>query len=150
MKRILILNGPNLNLLGEREPHLYGSQTLSDIEALCHETAQAHGYETDCRQTNSEGVLVDWIQECRSGFAGLVLNAAAYTHTSIAIYDALKMLSCPVIEVHLSNPHSRESFRHHSYVSPVASGIVAGFGAEGYRLAIMGLVSRVERQTTCS
>ncbi len=140
-KKILVLNGPNLNKLGVREPQIYGSATLGDVEALCAQTAKALGFEVVCRQSNHEGELVTWIQDAPAAFAGIVLNAGAYTHTSVALFDALKMAGIPVIEVHISNIFARESFRHHSYISPIASGILCGFGIEGYALAIRGLAS---------
>jgi 3-dehydroquinate dehydratase II len=147
MADILVLNGPNLNLLGTREPATYGSATLADVEALCHETAQARGFGADFRQSNHEGVLVDWIHEAGAGFirgdvVGVVLNAGAYTHTSVALHDAVKGVTVPVIEVHISNVHAREPFRHHSYLSPAVAGIVVGFGIDGYRLAVDGLAAR--------
>lgn len=137
-KTIYVLNGPNLNLLGVREPEIYGRDTLSDIESHCRELLQAEGYGLVFRQSNHEGELVDWIQEARENAAALIINPAAYTHTSVALLDALKALSIPVIECHLSNPHKRESFRHHSYVSLAATGVVAGFGAGSYELAVRG------------
>lgn len=133
-KPIHVLNGPNLNLLGLREPEIYGHDTLADIEARLAARAGARG--VVMRQTNHEGELVTLIQEARTQAAAVILNPAAYTHTSVAVHDALKMLTIPVIELHLSNPHAREAFRHHSYVSPVATGIIAGFGARGYELAL--------------
>jgi 3-dehydroquinate dehydratase-2 len=133
---IYVLNGPNLNLLGTREPHIYGSATLDDLRRFCEETAEALGVAVDFRQSNHEGELVDWIQEARTKAEGLLLNAGGYTHTSVAIHDALKVLTIPVVEVHLSNPGNREEFRHKSLVSPAAAGVVAGFGAYGYSLAI--------------
>jgi 3-dehydroquinate dehydratase II len=147
MATILVLNGPNLNLLGTREPSVYGASTLADVEALCRDAALAHGHTVDCRQSNHEGVLVDAIQEAGRAFAagtlvGVVFNAGAYTHTSVALHDAIKGTGVPVIEVHISNVHARESFRHHSYLSPAAAGIVVGFGIDGYRLAIEGLARR--------
>lgn len=135
-KNILILNGPNLNMLGVREPEIYGHQTLADIEKLCQETAQRLGFRIDFRQSNHEGELVTWIQQARGAFEAVVINAAAYTHTSVAIHDALKLLSVPVIEVHLSDPSTRESFRHHSYIAPLASAVFAGFGAQSYVKAL--------------
>ncbi len=137
-KTITILNGPNLNLLGTREPEIYGTTTLADIEALCIQTAEAHGLKIDFRQTNHEGELVEWIQQSGNN-AGLILNAGAYTHTSVAMHDALKSVRCPIIEVHLSNIFAREPFRHHSYVSPLAKGVICGLGANGYALAIEAL-----------
>ncbi|MGH6654652.1 MAG: type II 3-dehydroquinate dehydratase [Actinocrinis sp.] len=144
MPSVLILNGPNLNLLGVREPAVYGSGTLADVEALCRETAAGLGLGAELRQTNHEGVLVDWIQEAGAAqqdgrLIGAVLNAGAYTHTSIALHDAIKGSGLRVVELHISNVHAREAFRQHSYISPVAAGIVVGFGVEGYPLAIQGL-----------
>jgi 3-dehydroquinate dehydratase II len=144
---ILVLNGPNLNLLGTREPAVYGSATLADVETLCRDTGAQLGLGIECRQSNHEGQLVDWIHEARTAFAagrliGVVFNAGAYTHTSVALHDAIKGTGVPVIEVHISNVHAREAFRHHSYLSPAAAGIVVGFGIDGYRLAILGLAQR--------
>ena len=135
-KPIFVLNGPNLNLLGVREPHIYGTTTLDQVRGLCEARAAAHGLQVDFRQSNHEGVLVDWCQEARTGAAALVVNAGAYSHTSIALLDALKAAERPVIELHLSNPAARESFRRRSYVSLVATGVIAGFGAAGYELAM--------------
>ena len=134
--KILILNGPNLNMLGVREPAIYGSDTLGDIEERCHAHAKGLTLDVDFRQTNIEGELVTWIQECRTTHQGVIINAAAFTHTSVALLDALSLLDTPIIEVHLSNIFARESFRHHSYVSPVATGIICGFGWRGYTLAL--------------
>ena len=147
MKKILVLNGPNLNLLGTREPALYGSATLAEVEALARDTGARLGVAIECRQSNHEGVLVDWIHEAgaahRAGeLIGVVLNAGAYTHTSVALHDAVKGTGVPLIEVHISNVHAREPFRHHSVLSSVAAGIVVGFGIDGYVLAIEGLVRR--------
>ncbi len=144
MPAVLVLNGPNLNLLGTREPEVYGSQTLADIQARCEPVAAALGWTLEMRQTNHEGVLVDWLHEAgarvRAGsVVGVVFNPGAYTHTSVAIRDAIDGAQVPVIEVHLSNVHARESFRHHSYVSPVARGVIVGLGARGYELAIQAL-----------
>jgi 3-dehydroquinate dehydratase II len=133
---ILVLNGPNLNLLGVREPKTYGSETLADIEEACLERAAALDLSLDFRQSNHEGQLVDWIQEARESADGIVINAGAYTHTSIAILDALRACELPIIEVHLSNIFAREAYRHHSYVSSVARGIICGFGAQSYILAL--------------
>lgn len=138
-RRITILNGPNLNMLGTREPQVYGATTLADIEALCRKTADALGLEIAFMQTNSEGELVTMIQQTLTAADGIVINPGAYTHTSVAIHDALKAVGKPVIEVHLSNIFARESFRHHSYVSPVATGVMCGLGADGYRLALEAL-----------
>lgn len=136
MKTILILNGPNLNMLGRREPEIYGSQTLSDIEAICREKAATADMQIDFRQSNHEGELVTWIQEAVDKIDALIINAAAYTHTSVAIHDALKLLSCPIIEVHLSDPETREDFRHFSYIASVATHVVKGHGAQGYLMAM--------------
>ncbi len=134
--RVLILNGPNLNILGTREPEIYGATTLADIESSCRSRAGELGLEVDCRQSNSEGELVDWIQESREQHDAIIINPGAYSHTSIAILDALQAVGLPVIEVHLSNIHQREPFRHRSYVSKVAKGVICGFGADGYGLAL--------------
>ncbi len=134
---VYIINGPNLNLLGKREPATYGRQTLEDLERTCMARGAELGLEVKCRQSNSEGGLVDAIQEAiGEGAAGIIINAAAYTHTSIAIHDALRAFDGAIIEVHLSNIHKRESFRHHSWISPVADGVIAGLGAHGYELAL--------------
>ncbi len=135
-KTIFVLNGPNLNLLGVREPAIYGHQSLDDVKALCEAKAAAAGYTVVFRQSNREGELIDWVQEARAGACALIINPAAYGHTSIALLDALKMLDIPVIECHLSNPAARESFRRESYVSLAATGLVSGFGAISYELAI--------------
>lgn len=148
MKKILVLNGPNLNLLGTREPGQYGSATLADVEALCRATAGRLGFEVECFQSNWEGALIDKIHEYghlhKEGQAlGCVFNPGAYTHTSIALHDAIKGVDgLPVIECHISNVHARETFRHHSWISPTAAGIVVGFGIDGYALAIEGLVRK--------
>lgn len=139
MKKILILNGPNLNLLGQRQPEIYGLETLSDVVATCTALSADLGFEVEARQSNHEGVLVDWIQEARGAFAGIVINPAALSHTSVAILDALNVFEGPVMEVHISNIHKRERFRHHSYVSGRADGVIAGFGTEGYGFALQRL-----------
>jgi 3-dehydroquinate dehydratase-2 len=134
---VLVLNGPNLNLLGSREPEIYGHDTLDSIAAALDDQAQALGLEIDLRQSNHEGHLVDWLHEAGSRqVLAVILNAGALTHTSIALHDAIKAISVPVIEVHLSNPHAREAFRHHSFISSVAKGTICGFGAGSYRLAL--------------
>ncbi|CAM3194703.1 type II 3-dehydroquinate dehydratase [Asticcacaulis taihuensis] len=143
-KPIYVLNGPNLNLLGVREPEIYGHDTLSDIELRCLALLEGTGHGLVFRQSNHEGELVDWIQEARTQADALIINPAAYTHTSVALYDALKALSIPIIECHLSNPHAREPFRHHSYVSLAAKGVVAGFGSIGYELAVRAVLSLVK------
>jgi 3-dehydroquinate dehydratase-2 len=144
MKPVFVLNGPNLNLIGEREPEIYGRQTLADVERLLREQAAGAGMEIDFRQTNHEGELVGWIQEARQSACALILNAAAYTHTSIAILDALRALAVPVVEVHLSNIFKREEFRHRSFVSPAATGLICGFGAQGYHLALSAIIAIVK------
>ncbi|MBI4031103.1 MAG: type II 3-dehydroquinate dehydratase [Proteobacteria bacterium] len=136
MPRILILNGPNLNMLGVREPEIYGTQTLVDIENLCRAKAKELGHEIDFRQSNHEGELVDWIQKARGAYGGIIINAAAYTHTSVAIHDALKIFGGPVVEVHLSDPQTRDPFRHHSYITPLAAAVIAGKGPAGYEEAL--------------
>jgi 3-dehydroquinate dehydratase-2 len=133
---IFILNGPNLNLLGSREPEIYGRESLNDIEAACRAHAGKLGLGVDCRQSNHEGFLIDWIHEARAAAAGIVINPGAYSHTSVAIYDALKAFDKPVVEVHLSNLHQREAFRGHSYVSLVAKGVICGLGSIGYLAAL--------------
>ena len=134
--RVLVLNGPNLNLLGTREPDVYGAETLADIEAKCRARAASLGLVLDFRQSNTEGELVDWIQQASGEFDILLINAGAYTHTSVAMLDALRAVDVPAIEVHLSNIHQREDFRHHSYISKAAIGMVAGFGGFGYEMAL--------------
>jgi 3-dehydroquinate dehydratase-2 len=148
MSTILILNGPNLNLLGQREPATYGSSMLSDLETLCADTARSLNLRVECHQSNHEGVLIDLIQAAGArhrlgSLRGIVLNAGAFSHTSIALHDAIKGISpTPVIEVHLTNVHAREPFRHHSWISPVATGIIIGLGFDGYRLAIRTLAEK--------
>jgi 3-dehydroquinate dehydratase-2 len=142
-RSLLVLNGPNLNLLGAREPETYGSQTLSDVEAICQAAAKAAGFTCDFRQSNHEGELVTWIQQARGTADGIVINPAAYSHTSVAIHDALRAVAIPTVEVHLSNIYTREPFRHHSFVSAVAIGVICGLGATGYRLAIEALAEKL-------
>ncbi len=144
MKTILVLNGPNLNLLGTREPAVYGAHTLTNVEALCDAECAKFGFKMDFRQSNHEGVLIDAVQEAGRAQAagsliGIVFNAGAYTHTSVALHDAVKGSGVTVIELHISNVHAREAFRHHSFLSPVAKGVIAGFGVAGYALAISAL-----------
>lgn len=146
MKTALILNGPNLNLLGIREPSVYGSATLADVQALCEQACEAHRFKLDFRHSNHEGTLVDWIHEAgmlqaSDQLAGVVINAGACTHTSIALHDAIKGTGIVCIELHISNVHAREAFRHHSYLSPVCKAVMCGFGMQGYALAIAGLAS---------
>ena len=138
MATILLLNGPNLNLLGQREPHLYGRETLMDVERLCRDAAGPH--DVDARQTNHEGEMLDWIHAARGTVGGIVVNPGAWTHTSIALLDALNAYEGPVIEVHISQIHRREAFRHHSYVSRRADGVIAGLGVEGYAAAVRRIV----------
>lgn len=143
MTPIFLINGPNLNLLGFREPHIYGHTTLAEIEQNCQNLGQSLGLEVQCYQSNHEGVLIDTIQAARTQAQGIIINPAAYSHTSIAILDALKAFNGPIIEVHLSDIHTRESFRHHSYVSSVATEVIMGQGAQGYDLAITAIAARL-------
>lgn len=145
--KVLVLNGPNLNMLGKREPEIYGSTTLSDLESLCHKTAKGLGLDLDFRQSNHEGVLVDWIQEARDMFDAILINPAALTHTSVALLDALQAAEKPVVEVHLSNIHKREDFRHISYVSKYANGVICGLGTYGYVLGLEALSNLLSGQT---
>lgn len=138
-KTITILNGPNLNLLGTREPEIYGTSTLADIETLCAEAAKKAGFSIDFKQSNHEGDLIDWVQQAGKESAGIIINAGGYTHTSVALHDALKAVKIPVIEVHLSDPKTREPFRHHSFIEAVATKSIVGLGAQGYVLAIEAL-----------
>ena len=145
MKKILVLNGPNLNLLGTREPAVYGHETLADVERLCADAGTRLGVAVECRQSNHEGQLIDWLHEAGREIAagnmiGVVMNPGAYTHTSVALHDAIKGAQVTLIELHISNVHARESFRHHSYISPAARGIIVGFGVKGYPLAIEALL----------
>jgi 3-dehydroquinate dehydratase-2 len=146
--RILFLNGPNLNLLGRREPHIYGSLTLADIEAKVRKRASELGAEVEFLQSNLEGELVTWIQQAPGKFAAIVLNAAAYTHTSVALRDAIAAVAVPTIEIHLSNVHAREEFRHKSMLAPVCRGLILGFGAHSYVLAVDGAINVIEMQKT--
>lgn len=143
-KPIYILNGPNLNLLGTREPEIYGHDTLADLDARTAARAKAAGHATEFRQSNKEGELVDWVQEARAKGAAVIVNAAGYSHTSIALHDALKAVDLPVIEVHLSNVYKREAFRHHSYISAAADGVIVGLGATGYELAIDAAIGLIQ------
>lgn len=143
---VFILNGPNLNLLGRREPHIYGHTTLAQVQAMCAERAAAEGIAIDFRQTNHEGVLVDWIQEAMDTAAGIIINPAAYTHTSVAVLDALKNIKGPIIELHISNPHQREDFRHRSFVTPVATATIAGLGVDGYPIAVAAMAMLLRRR----
>ena len=147
-KTIYVLNGPNLNSLGTREPEKYGHATLADVEKLCRKTGKHHGLEVDFRQTNREGEIVDWFHEAKANkVAGVVINPAGYSHTSIAILDAINAVAIPTIEVHITNIHQREEYRHLSYVSKGAKAVICGFGVEGYALAIQGLASLIGAKT---
>jgi|TARA_B110000438_G_scaffold302765_1_gene361530 3-dehydroquinate dehydratase II len=141
---VFVINGPNLNLLGGREPEIYGQTTLDDIRQIATDSADSAGLSIDFRQSNEEGALVDWIQEASRDAAGLIINGAGYTHTSVAIMDALLASAVPVIEVHLSNIYKREEFRHHSYISRAAQGVICGFGADVYTLAILAMSKLLE------
>ena len=146
-KTLYVLNGPNLNLLGSREPQIYGRSTLKDVEKLCRKAAASHGYAVEFRQSNHEGDIVDWIQEAGANKAvGVVLNPGGLTHTSVSVHDAIKAVSVPVIETHISNIHAREPWRRHSYVSFAAKAIVCGFGVAGYALAIDGIAAMAGRK----
>ena len=140
---VLVLNGPNLNLLGTREPAIYGAETLDDVARLCREAAARLGLEIDFRQSNAEHQLIDWLHEARTRVDGIVINPAAYTHTSVAIADALSAIAKPVIEVHISNVHKREAFRHHSFLSEIAAGVIVGFGVAGYTMALDAAIDRL-------
>jgi len=142
-KRVLLLNGPNLNMLGTREPQTYGSQTLADIETMAKAEGKTLGLTVTCKQSNIEGELVTWIQQALGTQDAIVINPGAYSHTSIAIHDAIRAVGLPVVEVHLSNIYTREAFRHHSYVSPVALGVICGLGATGYKLALHALAEKL-------
>ncbi len=144
---ILVLNGPNLNLLGHRDPRHYGGDTLADIEAACAGRAAELGVRVEFRQSNSEGQLVEWIQQSEDGYAAIVINAGAYTHTSVAVLDALLANRLPIVEVHLSNIHQREEFRHHSYVAKAARGMICGFGGHGYELAVEAATRILEAES---
>lgn len=144
---ILVLNGPNLNLLGTREPEVYGRTSLADIEASCQQTAQALEFDLSFQQSNHEGALVDAIHAARGVSDGIVINAGAYTHSSVALRDAIAGIGLPVIELHLSNTHAREDFRHHSYMAAVCLGVIQGFGAAGYPLALQALVRHLTAET---
>ena len=142
---VAVLNGPNMNMLGLRQPHLYGSATLDDVEALCAETAEQLGLAIDFRQTNGEGELITWVQQCRGRAAGIVINPAGYTTTSIALMDALLATELPTIEVHITNIHRREEFRHNSFVSKAAVGVICGLGVGGYALALQAMADILEQ-----
>ncbi len=144
-KSVLVLNGPNLNLLGKREPHIYGSLTLADIEKRCANTAKELGLDIEFFQSNHEGELIDLIHQSANKHDGIILNAGAFTHTSVALHDALKGVGLPCVEVHISNTFAREAFRHHSYISPVALGVICGFGVTSYLLALQALTEHFKQ-----
>jgi 3-dehydroquinate dehydratase II len=144
MNRVLVLNGPNLNLLGQREPAIYGSNTLADIEAACHDAARSLGLEVEFHQSNHEGQLIDWVQAARTDCAAIIINPAGYTTTSVALLDALRMFDGPIIEVHISNIYRREAFRHHSYMAMAATGTICGLGSLGYTLALQAVASQLK------
>jgi len=143
---VYVLNGPNLNLLGKRQPHIYGHETLADVEADCRKLAGSLGLEIRFHQSNREYEIIDWIHESRETAGGIVINPAAFTHTSVAILDALATCEFPIIEVHISNVHKREEFRHHSFVSAIASGVIAGFGTQGYQLALQRIARLIDEK----
>ena len=143
---VAVLNGPNINMLGLRQPHIYGHATLDDVEQLCAEAAESLGLAIDFRQTNGEGELITWVQECRGRAAGIIINPAGYTTTSIGLLDALLASELPVIEVHISNIHRREEFRQHSYVSKAAVGVICGLGVRGYSLALQAMADLLEER----
>ena len=143
---VLVLNGPNLNLLGRREPAIYGSETLADVETLCARNGARLGLDVTCRQSNGEGELVTWVQEVAGSYDALVINPGGYSHTSVALHDALRFLEVPVVEVHLSNIHQREEFRHQSLVSLVAKGVICGLGTKGYELALVAVAGLLKAE----
>ena len=145
---VYVLNGPNLNLLGKRQPQIYGHETLADVERDCRTLAKELNLELRFHQSNREYEIIDWIHEARETAGGLAINPAAFTHTSVAILDALNTCEFPIIEVHISNVHKREPFRHHSYISPIASGVIAGFGTQGYQLALRRLARLIDEKGT--
>jgi len=144
---VYVLNGPNLNLLGKRQPHIYGHETLADVEAECRRVGQELGIDIRFHQSNREYEIIDWIHEAREVAGGIVINPAAFTHTSVAILDALNTFEGPVIEIHISNVHKREAFRHHSFVSGRADGVIAGFGTQGYQLALRRVARLIDEMT---
>ena len=144
---VFILNGPNLNLLGKRQPHIYGHETLADVERDCRALATELGLDIRFHQSNREYEIIDWVHEARESAGGIVINPAAFTHTSVAILDALNSFDSPVIEVHISNVHKREAFRHHSFVSTRAEGVIAGFGTQGYQLALRRIARVIDEKT---
>lgn len=148
MNTIYVINGPNLNLLGKRQPHIYGHETLEDVRDACIEVGLENGLAVTFLQSNAEAQIIEWIHEARETATGIVINPAAFTHTSVAILDALNTFDHPIIEVHISNVHKREPFRHHSYVSGVASGVIAGFGTQGYLFAVQRMAQLLADTST--
>jgi 3-dehydroquinate dehydratase II len=147
MSRIVcLLNGPNLNLLGKRQPEIYGHESLADVEASCSKLAAGLKLTLECHQSNHEGQIIDWIHQARGRAGAIIINPGAFTHTSVAILDALTACECPILEVHISNVHKREAFRHHSYVSLVAAGVIAGFGTQGYELALLRAARLIDQK----
>ena len=146
--RIVVLNGPNLNLLGTREPHIYGSTTLAEVEAMCAKKAKEVGLKISFHQSNSEAQLIDWIHQAIEGASGIIINPAGFTHTSVAILDALKMVKHPIIELHISNPHQREEFRHRSFVTLAATAMMCGLGVNGYPLAVQAMAQLINAKKT--
>ena len=142
---VIIINGPNLNMFGEREPDVYGSETLADIEQTCLACAKSLGLKLDFRQSKSEGEIVEWVQDSSKLFAAIIINAGAYTHTSVAIHDALKILKIPIIELHITNIYNREEFRHKSLISKIATGVLCGFGTKGYIMALQAMKNYLKR-----
>jgi 3-dehydroquinate dehydratase II len=149
-KPILILNGPNLNLLGTREPHIYGSTTLAEVEEMCRRRAEKRGLAIVFRQSNSEAEIIDWIHGGINGADGIIINPAAYTHTSVAILDALNMIKHPIIELHISNPHKREAFRHHSFITFAATALICGLGVNGYPLAVDAMADLIAARASAA
>jgi 3-dehydroquinate dehydratase-2 len=143
-KPVLVINGPNLNMLGTREPHIYGSTTLADVEKMCHDRAKQVGLTLSCHQSNSEQQIIEWIHGAINGADGIIINPAAFTHTSVAILDALNMIKAPIIELHISNPHKREAFRHHSYITLAATALICGLGVNGYPIAVEAMAGLIK------
>ena len=143
-KPVLVINGPNLNMLGTREPHIYGSTTLADVEKMCHDRASQVGLTLSCHQSNSEQQIIEWIHGAINGADGIIINPAAFTHTSVAILDALNMVKAPIIELHISNPHKREAFRHHSYITLAATALICGLGVNGYPIAVEAMAGLIK------
>jgi 3-dehydroquinate dehydratase-2 len=143
-KPVLVINGPNLNMLGTREPHIYGSATLADVEKMCHDRASQVGLTVSCHQSNSEQQIIEWIHGAIDGADGIIINPAAFTHTSVAILDALNMIKAPIIELHISNPHRREPFRHHSYITLAATALICGLGVNGYPIAVEAMAGLIK------